>query len=200
MFRLLLAAVDVVPAAVALMPIFLILHWTVYRRNLRKSVLYCLFSLYLAAVFSLVGIPNVTYIRTEMNLNLIPIWGMDEDFLNSVLNILLFIPLGIFLPVLWEKFRKKQHTVLFGFGMSLLIELLQIFTFRATDVNDLITNVFGTWVGFLMADYAIGKFPVIRDAVNEKRTKELYTVWLMAFAVMFFIHPFLSPLIWDNIL
>ena len=200
MVRFLLAAVDVVPAAVALVPVFLILHWTVYRRNLRKSVLYCLFSLYLAAVFSLVGIPNVTYIRMEMNLNLIPFWGMAEDFRNSVLNVLLFVPLGMFLPVLWQGFRKKQHTLLFGFGMSLLIEVLQIFTFRATDVNDLITNGIGTWVGFLTADYAIGKFPSVRDAVNEKQTKELYCVWLMAFLVMFFVHPFLSPLIWDRIL
>ena len=200
MFRFLLAGVDVVPAAIVLVPVFLILHWTVYRRHLRKSVLYCLFSLYLAAVFSLVGIPNVTYVRMEMNLNLIPLLGMVEDFSNCVLNILLFIPLGFFLPVLWEKFRKKHLTVMFGFGMSLLIELLQIFTFRATDVNDLITNGFGTLVGFLIADCAIGKYPAIRDAVNEKRTKDLYFVWLMAFLVMFFIHPILSPLIWDSIL
>ena len=200
MFRILLAAVDVVPAAIVLVPVFLILHWTAYRRNLRKSVLYCLFSLYLAAVFSLVGIPNVTYIRMELNLNLIPFWGMAEDFRNSILNILLFVPLGTFLPVLWGKFRGKQHTIVFGFGMSLLIELLQMFTLRATDVNDLITNVLGTLVGFLIADHAITKYPAIRDAVNEKRTTEGYTVWIMTFLVMFFIHPFLSPLIWDGIL
>lgn len=200
MYRFLLAAVDVVPAAIVLVPVFLILHWTVYHRNLRKSILYCLFSLYLAAVFALVGIPNITYIRVEMNLNLIPFWGMAEDFHNSILNILLFIPLGIFLPVLNEQFRRKQNAIAFGFGMSLLIELLQIFTFRATDVNDLITNVSGTLVGFLIADHVIARFSVIWDAVNGKRTKELYLVWIMTFFVMFFIHPFLSPLIWDGIL
>lgn len=200
MYRFLLAAVDVVPAAIVLVPVFVILHWTVYHRNIRRSILYCLFSLYLAAVFSLVGIPNVTYIRMEMNLNLIPFWGMAEDLQNSILNILLFIPLGIFLPVLCEKFRRKRVAVVFGFGMSILIELLQIFTFRATDVNDLITNVSGTLVGFLMADQAIAGYPAIRDAVNGKRAGELYLVWIMTFLVMFFIHPILSPRIWDGIL
>lgn len=200
MFRVLLAAVDVVAAAVVLIPVFLILHWTVYRQNLWKTILYFLFSLYLAAVFSLVGIPNVKYVRVEMNLNLIPFWGIAEDFRNSVLNILLFVPLGFFLPVLWRKYRRKKDTVVFGFAVSLFIELLQIFTFRATDVNDLITNVMGTLVGFVMADYAIAQCPAVRDAVNEKQTKELYIVCLMVFLTMFFIHPFLSPLIWDRVL
>lgn len=136
----------------------------------------------------------------EMDLNLIPFLGMAEDFHNSILNILLFVPLGIFLPVLCEKFRRIQSAMVFGFGMSLIIEILQIFTFRATDVNDLITNSLGTLVGFQMAHYAIARYPAIQDAVNENGTKELYAVWLMTFCVMFFIHPILSPLIWDCIL
>lgn len=200
MRRLLWTGMKILPAAVVLVPVFWILYGTVYRRNWRKSVLHCLFFLYLSAVFTLVGIPDVTYIRFDLNLNLIPLWGMAEDFKNSILNILLFVPLGFFLPLLWERFGKKRAVVLFGFSMSLFIEILQIFTYRATDVNDLITNTCGAIVGFMVAEYAMRKHPAIMDGVDRSRTGELYALWAMAFLVMFFVHPFLSVLIWNRIL
>ncbi|MBR2421790.1 MAG: VanZ family protein [Oscillospiraceae bacterium] len=195
MYRFFLAAVDVVPAALVLLPLFWILYLTVYQRNVRKSILCCLYCLYLAAVFSLVGIPNVTYFRPDVNLNLIPFRGMVEDLKNGMLNVVLFVPLGFFLPVLWRRFRRPGPCLAFGFSLSLSIELLQLLTFRATDVNDLITNTLGTLLGFLMARRLAAKHSPAGEGTGEP-------VWLtaLAFAVMFFAHPFLSPWLWDRIL
>lgn len=195
MVRVYLAAVDVVPAAVVLVPTFGLLFLTVYRYDFQKCVLCCLYSLYLSAVFSLVGIPNVTYIRPEVNLNLQPFVGMVSDFKNSVLNVLLFVPLGFFLSLLCHQYRNLYRCVRFGFVFSLLIELLQMLTFRATDVNDLITNTCGTMFGFLLARPFIKKVSRI-----EISRKEMIAYSLLSFAIMFFIHPFLSMLIWDSIL
>lgn len=195
MIRVFLAAVDLVPAAVVLIPLFLFLYLTVYKRNLRKSVLYCLFCLYLSAVFVLVGIPNVTYFRPGLKLNLVPFVGIVADLKNSILNVALFVPLGIFLPVLWERYRKLGSAILLGLGSSLSIELLQMLTYRATDVNDLITNVLGTVFGFWIAKPLADKLSPI-----AKGSGEVCSLWLLAFSVMFFLHPFLSPLIWDRIL
>ena len=195
MYRFYLAAVDVIPAAVVLVPLFLILYVTAFKRNLIKSGMYCLFSLYLSAVFSLVGIPNILYVRPEINLNLIPLLGIIDDLSNSLLNVLLFIPLGLFLPVIWTYYRNVKSTVAFGIGLSLVIELLQMLTFRATDVNDLITNTAGTAIGFLLVQPIICKFPAV-----EQRNREAYALLGAAFGVMFFLHPFLSPVIWDNFL
>lgn len=195
MYRVFLAAVDVVPAAVVLIPVFGILYGTVYGCDLKKSVLYCLFCLYLSAVFVLVGIPNVTYFRPEVNLNLIPFLGMVEDLKNSILNVALFIPLGFFLPVLWQRFRKLGTCAFFGFGFSLFIELLQMLTFRATDVNDLITNTAGTLLGCILAKGLTG-----RKAAIGERNGEVYLLTALSFGVTFFVHPFLSPLIWDRVL
>ena len=200
MYRFFLAAVDVIPAAVILVPFFLILSLTVYRRNWKKCVFYCLFSLYMATVFSLVGIPNVTYVRFELNLNLIPFVGIAGDFKNSCLNVLLFIPMGFFLPVLWRKFRRAGAAILFGTMMSLVIELLQIFTFRATDVNDLLTNGLGTFLGWKLAACLIRKAPAVRNMANHNRVGELYALLLITFAIMFFVHPYLSAAIWDRLL
>jgi glycopeptide antibiotics resistance protein len=195
MYRFYLAAVDILPTAVVLVPVFLLLYATVYGRNLRKSVLYCLFCLYLAAVFSLVGIPNVTYFRPEVNLNLILFRGTVADLKNCILNVLLFVPLGLFLPVLWDRFRRWIPCVAFGLGFSVTVELLQMLTFRATDVNDLITNVCGSLLGFLLAKPLIRKFPAV-----EKGSRDAYLLSGLSFCVMFFVHPFLSPMIWDKLL
>ena len=195
MIRIYLAMVDIVPAAVVLIPIFLILYGTVYHRNNWQSVCGCLFCLYLSAVFSLVGIPNILYFRPEINLNLIPFYGIIADLKNSILNVALFVPLGCFLPVLWFRFRKFAPVVFFGFGLSLFIELLQMLTFRATDVNDLITNVLGTVIGFFIVKPFLMRLPE-----SGKGRREVYALTGISFAVMFFLHPILSPLIWDRIL
>ena len=195
MIRIYLAAVDLVPAAVALAPLFLILYFTTYKRNLRKTILYGLFCLYLSAVFKLVGIPNVTYFRPGLNLNLIPFRGIMADLKNSILNIALFIPLGVFLPVLWQRFRSLLPAALFGLGLSLAIELLQMLTYRATDVNDLITNLAGTMAGFFLAKPAVSRFSPISGG-----RRDAYCLAMVSFGVMFFLHPFISPAIWDGIL
>lgn len=195
MIRIYLALVDLVPSAVVLVPLFLILNYTVFRRDLCKSFLYMLFCLYLCCVFILVGIPNVLYFRPDINWNLIPFRGMIADFKNSILNIVLFVPLGFVLPVLWQRFRKLQSTVFFGFSFSLTIELLQMLTYRATDVNDLITNTLGAIFGFLLA-----KIFTKRHSPIGKGNRDVYVLWALSFCVVFFLHPFLSPFIWDSLL
>lgn len=195
MIRVYLAVVDVIPAALVLVPLFLILYATAYKHNLRKTVLYCLFCLYLSAVFSLVGIPNVMYFRPGLKLNLIPFYGIVNDLKNSFLNVILFLPLGFSLPLLWERFRKMTSAAWFGFALSLTIELLQMLTFRATDVNDLITNGAGTVMGFLLAKPFCRK----NTAVGEG-SREPYVLCALSFGIMFFLHPILSPMLWDRIL
>ena len=199
MYRFYLAAMDLLPAAILLIPIFCILN-KVYFHNIRKSIFYYLFSCYLSVVSVLVGLPNVTYIRAELNLNLIPFIGMVADFKNSLLNILLFIPLGAALPLLWHQFRTHKNTVLFGFFTSAAIELLQILTYRTTDVNDLITNTFGTLLGFQCAAVLLRKIPVAKHPAKRTENKELILILVSTFLVMFFIYPFVSAGIWDYIL
>ena len=196
MYRFYLAAVDLLPAAVLFIPVYCILNKVSFH-NTRKSILYYLFSCYLAAVYVLVGLPNIAYVRPELNLNLIPFIGMADDLKNSFLNVLLFVPLGIMLPLLWHKFRTLKSTVLFGFGMSLVIELLQILTFRATDVNDLITNISGTILGFLCENVMLQNFPSAKAISNNTEPKDLLLLLTIALAVMFFLYPFVSAALWD---
>ena len=151
-------------------------------------------------MYVLVGLPTVTYIRPELNLNLIPILPMADDLKNSVLNISLFLPLGMMLPLGWRRFRNKCNTVGFCFGISLCIELLQIFTFRATDVNDLITNTLGAYLGYLPTMVIMKKNPKIAYLIAKENSHEIFVVLLTTFGIMFFIYPFASSALWDLIL
>jgi len=177
-------------AAVVLLPVF----WVLDRRcfhDRTRTVCYFIFAVYLAAVDSVVGLPDVTYVRFDPHVNLVPFAYMFSDFKNSFLNVLLFMPLGFLLPVFWKTFKKGYWTVLFGFCTSLLIELLQIFTFRATDVNDLMTNTLGTFLGWCAGRVVLHFAPGI---LPGWKTREVFIVCGATFAVMFCLQPFLADI------
>ena len=81
-------------------------------------------------------------------LNFIPLSSGIE--ISTILNIIFFMPFGFLLPTLWNKFRKFIPTVFAGFIFSLIIEVGQLFTIRATDVDDLLMNTLGTILGFIL--------------------------------------------------
>lgn len=180
------AVIEILPAAAFLVPVYLLLH-KLYFRDARRCGLCFLFSFYLCAVYALVGLPNASYIRFDLSGNLIPFRDMLTGLRSTVQNVLLFVPLGVFLPLLWKKYRMCRSTVRFGFCMSLAIELLQMFTYRATDINDLITNTAGAFLGFLLARVAMRRFPGIAGTVQCK--KDLLIVFMLPFIIMFFLYP-----------
>lgn len=196
MNRVVFAVLEIAAAALFLIPIYLILN-RIYFRSFKRTVAYCIFSFYLVAVYSLAGMPCITYVRFHLSGNLIPFVGLAGDLKNSILNVLLFVPLGVMLQILWEKFRTWKRTVLFGFGMSLTIEFLQIFTMRATDVNDLITNVLGTVLGYGIAGVLMKKVPAVQNLGREQRGNDVYLLCGIVLVVMFFFQPFPAAYLWE---
>lgn len=191
MLRLLPIVTDTAIAALFLIPIFAYLNKKQFH-DARRTLFYGIFASYLCGVFAVAGLPNIRYIRFDLNVNLQPFAYMFSDFLSSFLNVLLFVPLGIFLPLLWKPYRKLWRAALFGFETSLLIELLQLFTYRATDVNDLITNTFGTLLGWF-AGILIAK--LVPNFLSEGDKNHAPLVCGISFGVMFFLHPFAAMLL-----
>ena len=144
-------------------PILAVLLFFVYRKNrtvprVKTSILCFLFYYYLCVTLTnIVGFPTLReYFRLSglgesffnPNVNIIPF--ADGFSLSFMLNILLFVPLGFLCPCISRHYRRMKSVVLLGFGLSLTIELAQLFTqYRATDVDDLITNTAGTMLGYL---------------------------------------------------
>ena len=77
--------------------------------------------------------------------------NLDTVIINLVGNIVVFIPLGILLPILFKRMRK--FTVLF-LTCTLLIsiaEILQLlFRIGSLDIDDLILNLVGCIIGFML--------------------------------------------------
>jgi len=191
MHRLLFMCLDAFIAGLVMIPIFILLNTLVFHSKSR-SILYFTFAIYLCGMFAIVGLPDIQYIRFDLNYNFIPFAYMFSDYRSSLLNVLLFMPMGIFLPLLWKAFLPAWKAVLFGLFTSLLIETLQIFTFRATDINDLITNSVGTFIGWCIARTTLHFNSSI---LPGEPTKDVYIVCATAFFVMFFIHPYATNLI-----
>ena len=196
MFRIIAICIETASAAVILIPVILILK-KLFRQDIKRVVCYIIFSLYLSAIYAAVGLFSINNITFDITTNFIPIIPIIDDFNNSILNIVLFIPLGIFLPLYWEKFNSMKQTLLVGAAMSVIIEILQIFTFRATDINDVIMNTLGTAIGYLIVKNFIKKQSII---VPSKNTNELYVLCGIVFIVMCCIQPFVSSLLWELVL
>ena len=69
---------------------------------------------------------------------------------NLLANTLMFIPMGMALPVLFkEKFNKLWKIIIFVVTLVLVIEIIQFLTFTGSaDIDDLILNVIGAILGY----------------------------------------------------
>ncbi len=91
----------------------------------------------------------------EINLHLFRAWReawnnfSAKTWGNLLLNIALFVPLGVLLPLLGKPFRKWYLTIPAGLAVSLAIEFLQLGLGRGIcDVDDLFANTLGAAVGY----------------------------------------------------
>ena len=197
MSRIYNALIELVAAAVFIIPL-----WGIYEKfffqSWKRTMVYMIFGFYLAVVLALVGFPNITMLQTEFTVNLIPFIYMLSDFVNACLNVLLFVPFGFFLPMLWKEFRNAKKVFIAGFAMTSFIEIAQIFTGRATDIDDIITNIAGTLVGYLIAYWFTGIFT--RKIVKNSKKNDFYIICASVVLIMFFLQPFISSLLWEMIL
>lgn len=71
--------------------------------------------------------------------------------INLVGNVLMFVPLGILTPCIWNKVRAFRWHILIMLLTVVMIELLQLFTLLGScDVDDLLLNLVGTSLGYLL--------------------------------------------------
>lgn len=153
MEELLLELLDKLCGAIISLPLVLIYIFLFDReRAKRRWGWMALLTLYLSAMYIVVGVPGVQYIVWDPTLNLVPFQDFStSNITGMVLNIVMFAPLGFLLPICFEHYRYWSRALTAGFLTSLTVELIQLFTFRATDVDDLIMNTLGAIVGFLLA-------------------------------------------------
>jgi glycopeptide antibiotics resistance protein len=117
------------------------------------SVLTFVFAIYVVAVFHFTGtgtLYDALLYQLEMKqgqINFIPFIN-EIDVVAYLQNILLFIPFGFLIPLIWRQMGKVKNILLSGFSFSLLIEISQLLNNRRTDIDDLILNTLGAVLGY----------------------------------------------------
>ena len=72
-----------------------------------------------------------------------------QGWINVILNVAMFVPIGLLLPAVNGVFRKWYVTFAAGAGMSLVIETAQVVLRRGTgDIDDFVTNTLGCALGY----------------------------------------------------
>ncbi|MCM3781268.1 VanZ family protein [Microbacterium hydrocarbonoxydans] len=93
-------------------------------------------------------------------IGVVPFQDLVDDPIGLMLNVALFVPLGILAPLLLRT-STWLRTALVGLIVSGTIEIVQfigditISPGRVADIDDLITNVLGTVVGYLLLRLAM---------------------------------------------
>lgn len=120
--------------------------------------------------------------KTEGGINLIPfvifsdcaeafrIGDTSYFLINFVGNIVMFLPIGFFLPLLW--WVSVPHAVLTGFCVSLFVELCQLLQPRGTDIDDLWLNTLGAAIGALLFLLLQKTVPVFCARFRVGRTRQ----------------------------
>ena len=97
-------------------------------------------------------------------------------FPHLLLNIALYIPMGLALPFIYKK-PSLLKVFLTGLSVSFLIEFCQFFIGRESEMDDLLCNTLGAVAGYLL--YLLIKKLFPRLAENGKKT--VTEVWLKTF-------------------
>ena len=117
--------------------------------------IYLSFVLYFTLMPIITSLPFV-FNHSYVPMNLVPFIDISTgrgDFIRQVvLNIVMTIPFGFLLPLIKNKRINLMKIVLYTFLLSLGIEILQplINDFRSSDITDLITNVLGGIIGYIL--------------------------------------------------
>ena len=120
--------------------------------NARDRLTTALFIIYLIALYWVLLLKlgvRFSYVK-KRSVNLVPFSELVILTAENILNVMIFIPLGIYAGILFRRwiFGKK---LLFYLLLSLLVEGLQyIFRLGAFDVTDIVTNTLGGLIGLLL--------------------------------------------------
>lgn len=76
--------------------------------------------------------------------------GIFHTFINVIGNMIVFMPLTFLLAIIYKKLECFYKLFIISLASSLFIEAVQFFVGRAVDIDDVILNVTGGMLGYLL--------------------------------------------------
>ncbi len=85
-------------------------------------------------------------------------FNLDTWIKNLFGNVVLFVPIGIFFPLLNVKFISFWRLTAACLAVMLTVETLQmLLRVGSFDIDDLILNTAGAWIGWLLARWKLAQ-------------------------------------------
>ena len=130
---------------------------------------YCLLMVWLLFGQRMAQLQYADYaLQLQENINLLPLdtvrrflWVLRNSdqpglhthaIVNLFGNVAMFVPLGVLLPLLWEKLRRFRVFLPTTLAVIVGIELVQLVTLLGKcDVDDLLLNLVGVAIGFAIS-------------------------------------------------
>ena len=117
-----------------------------------QLLLWFLVAVYFAMMLSITLFSREPGSRTGVDVKLFETWGNqrlpDRYFVE---NILLFLPFGCFLPIVWPQAENVLTLALSACMISIGIEMAQYITGRGySQLDDIVTNTAGAVIGYLL--------------------------------------------------
>lgn len=158
------------------------------------AVSFFTFALYITAVLTITGTATLyDFLRRGVvigEISVAPFSNADAWHFN--MNIYMFVPWGFLLPLLFRGKNYFAKTALSGLAFSLAIEVSQLFTMRAADIDDLICNTLGAIIGFAIYKLIFRKRThekTLIAGMNQYVRLEPWVITAMVFILRFFISP-----------
>lgn len=129
------------------------------KKNVWLKILLVMLAMYLAHLFYVIMSPTYFFRRFAFSaerLNLVPFRALREWLahpFNFFGNIILFLPVGFFEVLLHPGFPRKRQilrSVAVSAGLSLILEFAQFFNYRVPDIDDIILDTIGGFIGCLL--------------------------------------------------
>jgi len=155
---------------------------------MRRYILWAIFGLYTLALLNILLFQHPTYLSTGTTYaehlmervrlgNYIPFSTITQyatgtptwpiALRNIVGNVLIFVPFGVLLPLLFNSLYSFKRIALLGLACSFGLEVIQLLMITGSfDVDDVILNTLGVVTGYLCVKFSIFVFAGRRSTEN----------------------------------
>ena len=152
-----------------------------------KEIMMLIFIIYIMCIFYVVTFQDVSWSTS----NFIPFkemfryeFGSRLFFKNVIGNMLMFLPYGFFIGY-FLKLDKKRTSVILTAITSLTIELTQLKIGRVFDIDDILLNVLGGFIGFYIYLFLIK----LKDHLPDFLKKPIfYNIIILLILIAFMLY------------
>ena len=186
---------DIWPMLTIFLVVIISIRLMYIHNSSEKFVFYKEFFNMLFIIYALILFQLLT--NTEMNassgINIVPFTeilryevGSTQFYVNVIGNILVFLPFGYFVSS-YIKATKVSHILLVTLITSFTIEFVQHYIGRSFDIDDILLNVIGSIIGFLLY---IGFTAIKKHLPKFFRSDLIYNIICVVLLVIAVIYYF----------